>query len=79
MENIETFVDRIADSFESSGRENFNSETKYRTLPDWDSLAALSIIAMANSVYGIQLKGEDIRKSETINDLYNLIKNRIGS
>lgn len=79
MENINSFIDRLANSFETSTRESFSPETKYRLLSDWDSLAALSIIAMVNSVYGIQMKGEDIRSSVTVQDLYNLVKSRVNS
>jgi hypothetical protein len=36
-------------------------------------IIALSIIAMVDDEYGVTIKGDDIRKSETIEDLFNII------
>jgi acyl carrier protein len=37
-------------------------------------MVALSIIAMVDDEYGITIKGDDIRKSETVEDLFNIVK-----
>lgn len=36
----------------------------------------MGIIAMADEEYSVRLKGDDIRKINTVKDLYNLIQNR---
>ena len=39
-------------------------------------LMSLSIIAMVDEEYGIRIKGDDIKLSETIQDLYNIVRSR---
>jgi acyl carrier protein len=37
-------------------------------------MIALSVIAMIDDEYGITIKGNDIRASTTIEDLYSIVK-----
>ena len=55
----------------------FKPDTKFREINEWSSLLALSIIAMADEEYEVKLKGEDIRNSQTIEDLFNIVKTRV--
>ena len=54
----------------------FTPETKFRALDEWSSLAALSILAMVDEEYEVQLKGDDMRKAITIADLYEIVKEK---
>jgi len=38
----------------------------------WDSIAAVSFMAMVDSEFGIKLTADQIRKATTVNDLYKL-------
>lgn len=40
----------------------------------WDSLAILSVLAMADSTYGASIKAEEIRSVTTAADLANLVE-----
>ena len=51
-------------------------ETKFRELEEWSSLVALGVIAMVDEEYGVKIKGDDIRNSQTINDIYEIVKSR---
>ena len=48
----------------------------FKELDEWSSLIALSVIAMADEEYEVTLKGEDIRTSNTVEDLFNVVKSR---
>lgn len=74
---IKEFIERIAEQFEDTDPAEIKAETKFKILDEWSSLTALSIIAMVDEEYDIQLKGEEIRNSETILDLFNLIQSKI--
>lgn len=50
--------------------------TDFRSIEDWDSLVALSVIAMADEDYNVELTGDDIRGAKTVDDLYQIIKDR---
>jgi acyl carrier protein len=43
-------------------------------LPDWDSLSALSVIAMLDSEYGVNLTAMELRKIQTVAELAKLVE-----
>jgi len=71
------FVKNFASQFEETDAKEFTGQTKFKDLKEWSSLIVLSIIAMADEEYSVKLKGDDIRKSSTIEDLYNIVKSRM--
>ena len=73
---IKEFVEKFAEQFDETDASVFTPETKFRELDEWSSLLALSIIAMVDDEYDVTLKGDDIRNSETIEDLFNLVKSK---
>lgn len=75
--DIKQFVANFANQFEDTDVSIFEAETKFRDLEEWDSLLVLSIIAMVDEEYNVALKGEDIRNSQSINDLYNIVQSRL--
>lgn len=42
----------------------------------WDSLAVLSVLAMADSTYGASIKADEIRSVITALDLANLVESK---
>ncbi|MEO3487857.1 acyl carrier protein [Phocaeicola vulgatus] len=48
----------------------------FKSLDEWTSLAALSVIAMIDDEYEVSINGNDIRNLETIGDLFELIKSK---
>ena len=73
--DINTFVKNIADQFEETDNE-FTPETRFRELDEWSSLMALSVIAMVDDEYGVVIKGDDLRSVVTIQDLFQIVKER---
>jgi len=70
---LNKFVKLIANQFDETPKDTFVANTKFRKIEEYDSLVALSIIAMVDEEMEIKITGADIRSSETIEDLYNLI------
>lgn len=73
---LEEFVNRFAEEFDDTPKELFKAETRYRELDEWSSLSGLSIISMVDDEFDKQITGSDLRKAETIKDLYEIIKNK---
>jgi acyl carrier protein len=48
-------------------------ETELRSLPEWDSLAALGVIVMFDVDFGKTITGDDLKSCSTIADLYKLL------
>ena len=74
---INTFIENFADQFEDLDASELSLSTEFKELDGWNSLVALSVIAMIDEEYDVTVKGEDIRKSKTIEDLFNTVKTRL--
>lgn len=73
MNRIEDFILKFAEQFETTDRSGITASTRYKELEEWDSLTALSIIAMVNTNYNVELIGADVRGATTVEDLFNLV------
>jgi acyl carrier protein len=74
--DINQFVAHFAAQFDETEASVFQASTKFRSIEEWSSIMALSIIAMVDEEYDVKVKGDDIRNSQTIEDLFNIVKSR---
>lgn len=70
---LQDFIQNFADQFDETDASEFKAETEFKNLEEWSSLTALSIIAMVDDEYDIAIKGDDIKNSTTIEDLFNAV------
>lgn len=73
---MEKFIKKFAEQFDETESSVFNPKTVYKELDEWSSLIALSVIAMIDEEYDVAIKGNDIKESETIEDLYNVVMSK---
>lgn len=73
---IKEFIEHFAEQFDDTDAGEFKPETVFKELEEWSSLIALSVIAMVDEEYDVTLKGDDIRNSNTIEDLFNVVKSK---
>ncbi len=71
---LKDFIENFANQFDDTDASEFKAETIFKELDEWSSLIALSVIAMVDEEYDITIKGDDIRNSNTIEDLFNAVK-----
>lgn len=71
--DIQEFIDNFAAEFDETPAEVFAPETEYKTLEEWNSLTALSIIAMIDDNYNKTITGAILRENKTIQDLFNYV------
>lgn len=71
---INEFVSNFAAQFDETEASVFAPDTEFKELEEWSSLIALSIIAMVDEEYEVALKGDDIKGSKTIEDLFNKVQ-----
>lgn len=74
---IKDFIEKFAAEFEMTEPEEFNENTQYRDLEEWDSLLGLSIIGMINNNYGVKVTGEEVKNAGTIMGLFKIVESRI--
>jgi acyl carrier protein len=72
--DLQNFIEKFAEQYEETDSNEFKADTEFKKLAGWSSMVALSVIAMIDDEYDITIKGDDIRKSETIEDLFNIVK-----
>ncbi|MEG0808361.1 MAG: acyl carrier protein [Alistipes sp.] len=71
---LNKFIEHFATQLEETDPTLITAETKFRDLDEWSSLTALSIIAMVDDEYDIQLKGNDMRAAQTIGELFHIVE-----
>lgn len=71
------FVQNFANQFDDTDASEFSMSTRFRDIDEWSSLIALGVIAMVDEEYDVTLKGDDIIKSNTVEDIYNIVKSRM--
>jgi acyl carrier protein len=76
--NLDLFIEYFADLFEETDHDIIKANTRFKELDEWSSLVALSVIAMIDEEYDVEFRGDDIRNSGTVEDLYNIVKKRVG-
>lgn len=74
---MQKFVENFAAQFDETDASEFTIETRFRDIYEWSSLMALSIMAMVDEEYDVQVKGDDMRNSKTIKDLFNIVKSKV--
>lgn len=70
---IKEFISKFAEQFDDLDASVLTPKTEFKALEDWNSLVALSVIAMIDEEYDVTLKGNDITGATTIEDLYNTV------
>lgn len=73
MKSLDEFVALFAEQFDDTDASEINAETCFHELDEWSSLLALSIIAMVDEEFDVALRGDDVKGSNTVQDLYNLV------
>lgn len=71
--NKEEFLKGFQEQFEDTDPSLITFETKYKELEEWSSMMALMIIAYVDESFSGTLTGDDFKKTETVEDLYNII------
>lgn len=77
MVSLDEFIVNIERELDDLEPGTLSPNVYYRDLESWSSMYALIIIAYVDAEFDVTLTGEDLRKCNTISDLYLLIKSRI--
>ena len=74
---LQEFISNFADQFDDVEASALSANTVFKEIDGWNSLVALSVIAMIDEEYDVTLKGNDIKDSVTIEDLYKLVNSKM--
>lgn len=73
MKTLNEFVALFAEQFDDTDASEIQSTTEFHKLDEWSSLIGLSVIAMVDEEFEVALKGDDVKTSVTVEDLYNKV------
>ncbi|HYG50457.1 MAG TPA: acyl carrier protein, partial [Flavobacteriales bacterium] len=78
MDTIADFTSKLEKEFEDLEPGTLKPDTNMRQLPNWSSMHALIIIALIDTEYDVKITGEDLRKCNTVSDVYEVTKSRVA-
>lgn len=73
---MKDFIVNFADQFDDLDASTISAETNFRELDGWSSMVALSVMAMVDDEYEVQLRADEMRKTNTIHELFELISSK---
>ena len=77
MKTLEEFVALFAEQFDETDASEIQANTEFRELDEWSSLIGLSVVAMVDEEFDVTIKGDDIRNSTTVEDLYKIVVSKL--
>ena len=73
---LDEFVKAFAAEFDETPEDQFKADTEFKTLEEWGSLTALSIISMVDENMDKTITGAEMRECVTVEKLFNLIASK---
>jgi acyl carrier protein len=74
---IDDFIRNFENAVEAIEQNSLMAETAFTQLPEWDSLAALSILAMVDADYDVEISGRELRGCKTLQELFEIVRSKI--
>ena len=75
--DINEFIQNFADQFEETEAAELSPETVFRDNDEWSSLLALSVMAMVDEEYDVQLSANEMRQANTIQELFDIVNSHL--
>jgi acyl carrier protein len=67
------FLKKLAETLEVT---EVKETDELKMFPQWDSLAVLSVIAMLDATYGVNLRAADFNSVRSAGELFNLVQSK---
>lgn len=75
---MEEFIKNFADQFDETDAAVFTPELAFRELEEWSSFLALAIMAMIKSEYDVAISADEMRKANTIQELFDTVQKHLS-
>ena len=77
--SFDEFAERFRPVLENAADLEITRGMNHKALAQWDSLAAVSTLAMILTEYDCQISGDELHACEALGDLYELVKARTAA
>ena len=71
--DIKEFIEKFAEAIDIEASD-LTADTEFRTLDEWDSVAYISVIAMMDEEYDIQIEMAQFKQLKTLGDIAEYIE-----
>ena len=58
---------------------SLKGDEKLEDIPEWDSLAVISFIALVDEKLGLAVDGEKLAETKTVDDLMGLVREKLAA
>lgn len=76
MPDIAGFIANFNTAVDFQEQRELSGVTLLADLPEWDSLAALGVIIMFDTEYGLTVTGNDLKKCISVQDVFALVESK---
>ena len=73
---LKDFIVDFADQFDETDISVIKADTEFHNLDEWSSLVAMGVIAFIKTEYGKTITGKQIKNCVTVEDLFNLVREK---
>lgn len=73
---MEKFIELVGEQFDMLN-ETLTPATFFREVEGWTSLTALMVISAVDEEYGVVLPPDEMRKTNTIQELFDLVQSKL--
>ena len=73
---IDDFISKFVEQFRNTPISEFTPGTNFWELDEWSSITALSVVLMIEEEYGVTLRSADVKGVRTIQELFDVVKER---
>ena len=73
---LKEFIENFAEQFDDTDASEIQPNTEFHDLDEWSSLTGMGVIALAKTEYGKSISGAELKACVTVEDVFNLIKNK---
>jgi acyl carrier protein len=74
--DINNFIKLFSEQFDETPSELFKPDAIFKDFEEWNSLTALSVIALVDEEFDKRITGADLRGSSTIEELFLLVQSK---
>ena len=79
LSNINAFLSFLKSELDIEDESFLDSNSILQDLDYWDSLIVMTLLAVCDETYDIELDPDQLDDCKTCQDLYNLVKNTVKS
>ena len=70
--DINEFIEHFVEQFDEA------PTTRHHEMDEWTSLIALSVMAMIDEEYDVQIKADEMRNSQTVQELFDIVQSYLN-